>query len=1160
MKKNYLNTILCICMLLAATGNSISSVTALNSMSLKKREQLVFRLGSEWYKIGLLKRDLTFISNILEDLRDLELFPLSCTGLDEKELINFDKQIEKAVNINSIFNREINALKQPLSDALSITREMVTGEPVESMFEVLEDGDLKRIDKMIRIKHGIDKNLKSVDTLISFLFLNAELKDSSKTTVSAFDNEFFEILKSNLGQRANDYFAKLNTLKISYLSKADSSQIMEMFKIERHRLTESVKKKNYEAALRNAEELIARYNNSINVDEIRLIVAQLHTVKEDYPKVLEDISKISDTKLHFQKITLYRFQALYALGRYNDIIDLSAETDFSTIAESSRNLLIWITLESFTALQKFDFSPSSLITGLIRNQPYSLHVMHALSKFLLAKEDTSAAMSVLLSTRTHQATTYEDERARERIDLSIAWINYQNKKYEDALVQFYQLLKKESLFEDALTGILWCYIKTNQNEKADAALKKLINQSPQSALAAEGILILAGRYLDKAISSWKKSVYLSNEESRLENMFMRLEKKFSNDSLNEQYQTYIVAREELKTLKQRIKQEPRASYEQIASYYEQIEKVCNLITHHYRSGTFQETSFSGEREKILFYLDSILIKINSDENFSFSRKEFSRSLKNRALIKSVVDRALLFSLVSAIDKYRWKKEYYDYKKTELSKKIQQLSSNVSRNHNSAQSAELQLRKDSLNRDMITILIDEEKIHNYYYTFLSEKLKVLINANIDINEKAYFLYHLGELAYSRENQTFSKAYEEYESAYSDYTDSLKNFRNGSLLRMPIEPAAPSLNHDSSISFFTSVITLPQPTEYLHAALYSLAWCYNDLGLIDSALNRFHTVAIEYPSSPHAPQSWMYCGEYFFDKAKLDTAISCYHAVMRYPESEWFDKALYKQAWAQYRLSNPEKAISAFLALVDLGDGNMSGKSLLEKESMDYIAISFSETDPTGSKGLDRAVAFARRFNDNYKGSRILQRLAAVYNEQGRYDMSRKTLETILKMTPEYSGNPQVDYSLITLMERDESPLEVNQKKFEFYKKYTLHSKWTSSQKDSAFRASTDSLAERMLYSCAIGFHQLALQKSNREHYNDALNAYKEYIRAYPVTSSANECHYNLAEIQFSIGNYKEATEEYIAVSKRYPESKYKETAAWNAIVASQNYLKQESSAR
>jgi TolA-binding protein len=122
---------------------------------------------------------------------------------------------------------------------------------------------------------------------------------------------------------------------------------------------------------------------------------------------------------------------------------------------------------------------------------------------------------------------------------------------------------------------------------------------------------------------------------------------------------------------------------------------------------------------------------------------------------------------------------------------------------------------------------------------------------------------------------------------------------------------------------------------------------------------------------------------------------------------------------------------------------------------------------------------------------------------------------------------------------------------------MNSLWTSSRKDSLLRVSTDSLAERMLYNSAIGFHQLALQKSDSQFFNEALNAYREYIRSYPLSASANECHYNLAEIQFSIGNYKDAAEEYMAVSKRYPDSKYKETAAWNAIVASQNYLKQES---
>jgi TolA-binding protein len=49
---------------------------------------------------------------------------------------------------------------------------------------------------------------------------------------------------------------------------------------------------------------------------------------------------------------------------------------------------------------------------------------------------------------------------------------------------------------------------------------------------------------------------------------------------------------------------------------------------------------------------------------------------------------------------------------------------------------------------------------------------------------------------------------------------------------------------------------------------------------------------------------------------------------------------------------------------------------------------------------------------------------------------------------------------------------------------------------------------------------------------------------------------MADILFSMGNYQRAAEEYMTVSTRYPDSKYRESAAWNAIVASQELLKKE----
>jgi TolA-binding protein len=113
-----------------------------------------------------------------------------------------------------------------------------------------------------------------------------------------------------------------------------------------------------------------------------------------------------------------------------------------------------------------------------------------------------------------------------------------------------------------------------------------------------------------------------------------------------------------------------------------------------------------------------------------------------------------------------------------------------------------------------------------------------------------------------------------------------------------------------------------------------------------------------------------------------------------------------------------------------------------------------------------------------------------------------------------------------------------------------------QDDPANRRFGDSLAGKLLYDASISCHQLALQKNDSASYAAAGENYRTFITNYPLAPQASECHYNLAEIMFSIGDYTQAAEEYITVSKRYPGSKYKETAAWNAIVASQNLLKKE----
>jgi TolA-binding protein len=174
------------------------------------------------------------------------------------------------------------------------------------------------------------------------------------------------------------------------------------------------------------------------------------------------------------------------------------------------------------------------------------------------------------------------------------------------------------------------------------------------------------------------------------------------------------------------------------------------------------------------------------------------------------------------------------------------------------------------------------------------------------------------------------------------------------------------------------------------------------------------------------------------------------------------------------------------------------------------------------------------------------------------MAQKTFHTLLKMYPDYKQSPQIESELLTVMEKSSTVEESNIRNQEFFNKYNRDGDWAKAQTDKRVIAKADSLAENHLYDAAVSYHQLALQKTDTMLYQTAAQGYDDFIKNYPASPHAGECHYNLAEIQFSLGNYQRAAEEYMAVSRRYPDPKYKETAAWNAIVASQNLLKKEGS--
>jgi len=1119
-------------------------------------ETLTSRLGAEWYKIGVLKNDLESINDILKDLREFELFPEKITKLYEIKLVTFDKTIEQKEKEAQTITEDLSRLRAPLADAIAILREMVIGKPVEEMFKVIEQGDMERLSQMIKIKHRVDLLWKEIDKLCDHV--NNEMGFTAYTgeTAHGFEKEFFDIIKANLGQQADEYYKKVNTMKDSLVARASDLEKKQMYKIEIHRIKESLETDKEVITKRKLLLLKERYTDKRYQHEINLLLSQVLYRLGDHYATLEAINLVPDEPSFIADKILYTVQSRYALEEYEKIWEWGESFDFSELTGKDKNLVVWLVMESGLALSR-DADFSKLAGQMDPYGAYRLHLFHALSRAYLKDKQPQIALSIYAKALQKEPELEIDRSAYNAMLLSNAQILFETGDYRRSLEYFFRILNKGINFEEALFGIAYCYLNLNQYQKAETALRKLINQSPESRYAAEAILVMTKRFVSKAQYEWKKFTYLSKEEERIGDIIAALSDKIQRSRDKEKIKQYTSGSTRLASVLEQLKTEKREDYTTIRSYYDQAVSVCDIIPRHYETGSFQEVSFSEKRETILHLIDSLLVAIkNEGKGFEYAKSSAGQQRRKIDAIKKLVDKSYSLTAEIQLAQYKWEQECLDWEKMSAAEKIKETERLLSSQKDSTGRQPYIKQMAALAAAIDSLVEKNATLNEYWYNKLSAALSQLVETPLDSTDEIYLRYHLGELYYENENREYRRAYDRYDKKSARYDSLMVLFNEGKLLEMPVAPAAPVLAHTRSMSQFTTVVSKYPRDSAISPSLYSLAWCYNDLGMLDSAVAKMALVARKYPGSAYAPQSWMYLGEYHFDNSRLDSAILAYKSVIKYPESDWFDDALYKLAWSHYRLSNPEKAISSFLALVDLGKEDVSGKALLETESIDYIAISFSECDNTGEKGLMRAKAFCKKLGDNEKAMQILHRLAKVYEDQGRYQIAEKTYTTLVDMYPDYKMNPIVESNLIAVKSRDLPLEEANKYKVDFFRKYNRKSPWAKKQTDTATIALADSAAESQLYDASITYHQLALQKNDNSAYNAALSAYRQFIQYYPSSSEANECHYNLAEILFSTGNYFRAAEEYMAVSKRYPDSKYKETAAWNAIVATQNLLKEE----
>ncbi|MFB6375084.1 MAG: tol-pal system YbgF family protein, partial [Bradymonadaceae bacterium] len=178
------------------------------------------------------------------------------------------------------------------------------------------------------------------------------------------------------------------------------------------------------------------------------------------------------------------------------------------------------------------------------------------------------------------------------------------------------------------------------------------------------------------------------------------------------------------------------------------------------------------------------------------------------------------------------------------------------------------------------------------------------------------------------------------------------------------------------------------------------------------------------------------------------------AMKYQNSKFFDKALYKLAWSHYRLDNFDEALKQFERLVEYSDEQKKktgeSGSVLRAEAVKYMAVSLAEEDWNLDRAVDEDFGMPRvkKYLDEGKDyeREVLVQLVEYLFEHTRYEIATNVIKYTLAEYPKHPDNPKLHEKLIVaLMREPRKPDKAFKERWRLMDKYGPESEWYAYQK-------------------------------------------------------------------------------------------------------------------
>ena len=375
------------------------------------------------------------------------------------------------------------------------------------------------------------------------------------------------------------------------------------------------------------------------------------------------------------------------------------------------------------------------------------------------------------------------------------------------------------------------------------------------------------------------------------------------------------------------------------------------------------------------------------------------------------------------------------------------------------------------------------------------------------------------------------------------------------------------HADAIRLYEQLLTKYDSYEKADLVLYQLGRAYESAGQPGKALVALDRLVSDYPKSKYIDEAQFRRGEILFMQKDYMAAGRAYQHVIEIGDaSSFYQQALYKNGWSQFKQAEYDAGLTSFLDLLNLrlavaGSPNpatddsiqlrVDSMSRADKElvadTLRVVSLSFSYLDGQESVGL-----FLNKRGQVDSAYLLYSSLGSLYLEKERYLDAAETFAGFAQHEPYHRNAPLVSMQVIEAYKQAQFPSLVLEGKQSYVVAYGLNSDYWGFH-DPALRPDVIQPLKANLSDLAQHDHAEAQKTGEPAAYARAANWYRRYLEYFPNDPDSAQRSFLLGEILMESASYEEATHYYLSAAYNYPQNERAAEAGYAALLASRAHL-------